>query len=312
MWCSTGSVLGPLLFLIYINDLPKATSILSFYLFADDTNIYFEADDLNNLTKTINKELSKVKSWLDCNKLALNIDKTNFVLFHSPRKKLPDLININFGKKNISRCKYVKFLGILLDEHLTWKYHITDLYRKLTRTSGIFFKIRHYIPLQPLVSLYNSLFSSFLCYGITAWSLTYDTYLNQLYLLQKKIVRCISFSHFAAPSTPIFHSLKILKLEDIIHSTILPFVYKALNKISPTCFHNYFTPNSSVHRFGTCQVIRGDLFKSFKNTNLYGLKSIKYFGSKLWNTLPLFIHFSVSISVFRSSLKTFFIDSYLH
>ena len=159
-----GSVLGPLLFLIYINDLPNATSMLSFYLFADDTNIYFEADDLNTLTKTINKELSKVKLWLDCNKLALNIDKTSFVLFHSPRKKLPDPINIKFGRKNISRSNYVKFLGILLDEHLTWKYHITELHKKLARTSGIFFKIRHYIPLQPLISLYNSLFSSFLCY----------------------------------------------------------------------------------------------------------------------------------------------------
>ena len=158
-----GSVLGPLLFLIYINDLPNATSVLSFFLFADDTNIYFEAEDIDSLTRTINKELSKVKSWLDCNKLSLNIEKTNFVLFHSPRKKLPDLINIKIGKKNISRSQYVKFLGILLDEHLTWKYHITELHKKLTRNSGMVFKIRHYISLQQLISLYNSLFSSFLC-----------------------------------------------------------------------------------------------------------------------------------------------------
>ena len=81
-----GSVLGPLLFLIYINDLPNSSKILTFFLFADDTNIYFESDDLKRLTKKIKKELNKVKSWLDCNKLALNIDKTNFVLFHSPRK----------------------------------------------------------------------------------------------------------------------------------------------------------------------------------------------------------------------------------
>ena len=95
------------------------------------------------------------------------------------------------------------------------------------------------------------------------------------------------------------------------NSNILTFVFKALNKISPTCFHNYFTPNSSVHRIGTRQATRGDLFKSFKNTTLYGLKTIKYFGSKLWNTLPLFIRISSSTSVFRSCLKAFFIDSYV-
>ena len=307
-----GSVLGPLLFLIYINDLPNVSSMLSFFLFADDTNIYLEAGDLNSLTQTINRELSKVKSWLDCNKLALNIDKTNFVLFHSPRKILPDQINIKFGHKKVSRAKYVKFLGILLDEHLNRKYHITESHKKLSKTSGIFFKIRHYIPLQPLISLYHSLFSSFLSYGITAWGLTYGTYLKPLFLLQKKILRCISFQNFIAPSAPIFHSLKILKLEDMIHSNILTFAYKAMNKLSPTCFHNFFTPNSSVHRFGTRQVTRGDLFKSLKNTTLYGLKTIQYFGSKLWNTLPLFIRVSGSASVFRSNLKTFFLDSYLN
>ena len=74
-----------------------------------------------------------------------------------------------------------------------------------------------------------------------------------------------------------------------------------MNKLSPTCFHNYFTPNSSVHRFGTRQATRGDLFKSFKNTAVYGLQTIQYFGSKLWNTLPLFI---------RSKLKTHLINSY--
>ena len=90
--------------------------------FADDTDIYYEAENLYSLINTINKELRNVMLWVDCNKLALNIDKTNVVLFLSPRKKLPDHINIRFGKKNISKAKYEKFLGILSDERLTWKY----------------------------------------------------------------------------------------------------------------------------------------------------------------------------------------------
>ena len=122
-----GSVLGPLLFLIYINDLPNSSQFLSFFLFADDTNIYCDSDNLQLLTKKINRELKKVKLWLDSNKLALNIEKTNFVLFHSPRRKLSEFTNLKIGKQFIQKTKYVKFLGVLMDEHLTWKYHTTEL-----------------------------------------------------------------------------------------------------------------------------------------------------------------------------------------
>ena len=94
-----GSVLGPLLFLLYINDLPNVSKHLSFYLFADDTNIYFEANDLLTLQKVMNRELRHVKKWLDANKLALNIDKTNFVVFHSPAKYLMEPIILKFGHK---------------------------------------------------------------------------------------------------------------------------------------------------------------------------------------------------------------------
>ena len=98
-----GSVLGPLLFLLYINDLPNASKVLSFYFFADDTNIYFESTNLLHLQKTMNKHLRYVKKWLDANKLALNLDKTNFVLFHSPQVSITELIRLQFGKN-----KYIK------------------------------------------------------------------------------------------------------------------------------------------------------------------------------------------------------------
>ncbi len=132
-----------------------------------------------------------------------------------------------------------------------------------------------------------------------------------LFWLQKKVLCCIKFEPFSASSAPIFHSLKILKLEDILQHNILTFVFKAINKLSPSYFHNYFQPNTAIHKIGTRQATRCDLFKSLKNTTRYGLQTIQYFGSKLWNTLPLFIRLASSISVFRSKLKSHMIDMYL-
>ena len=86
----------------------------------------------------MDEHLRYIKKWL-ANKLALNLDKTNFVLFHSPQEFITELIRLKFGKKQIHQEKYVRLLGVLLDEHLTWKYHITEPYRKLARVSGVFF-----------------------------------------------------------------------------------------------------------------------------------------------------------------------------
>ena len=142
------SVLGPLLYLIFINDLPNASKKLTFYLFADDTNIYYESKDLSDLTKVVNKELRLVKKWLDANELSLNIDTTNYIIFHFSSVNVPSGSDIKIGKKHMKRVKFVKFSDLLLDEHLIWKYHLSELSKKLARTCGMFFKIRNLLPLD--------------------------------------------------------------------------------------------------------------------------------------------------------------------
>ena len=119
----------------------------------------------------------------------------------------------------------------------------------------------------------NSLFSSFLNHGITSWGLSYETHQKHLFLLQKKVLRCISFQPYCFPSLPIFHSLKVLTLKDPIHFNILNFVYKSINKFTPPVFHNFFQLSQNVHLYGTRQASRGDLFQTSENTIQYGLRS---------------------------------------
>ena len=162
-----------------------------------------------------------------------------------------------------------------MDEHLTWKFHISELTKILSRTTGVFFKIRHYLPLEILKNLYYSIFSAFLSYGSSAWGLSYDTYIAPLFLLQKKVLTSISFQPLFSSSTTIFHSLKILKLNDMIIHEILKFVYKSLHGLSPSPFLKYFQLNNTVHSHETRLAAGCDISQSIRNTFLYGLRSIK-------------------------------------
>jgi len=138
-----GSVLRPLLFLLFISDLSSVSKKLKFYLFADDTNIYYETETPDKLAIKVNTKLKYVKRWLDANKLSLNTNKTNYMIFHSPGAALPVNATIKLGNRFISRVKYIRFLGFLLDENFSWKYHLSQLSKKLSRTCGILLKIRN-------------------------------------------------------------------------------------------------------------------------------------------------------------------------
>ena len=145
-----------------MNDLPYVSKVLQFYLFADDTSIYYDENDLIPSQKVINREvkekLRKVRKWLEANRLALDISKTNYVIFHSPSKKINEFIKIKLGQKAINQVNCIKYLGIFIDSTLSWKTHVTELSKKLARNCGIFFKIRHYVNPDTLKLLYYSLF----------------------------------------------------------------------------------------------------------------------------------------------------------
>ena len=157
------NICGPLLFLIYINDLPNISKILNFYLYTDDTNIYYESSSLDKLERTV-RELNKLYLWLNVNRLSLNIDKTNVIVFHPYNKPIKKSITIKINNKAIEEKEYIKYLGVLIDSTLSWKHHVSNISKKISRSIGIMYKLRPFLPLNVLKNVYYSLvYSHCLC-----------------------------------------------------------------------------------------------------------------------------------------------------
>ena len=312
-----GSVLGPLLFQLYINDLPNISKKLKFYLFADDTNIYFEASDLVLLEKIVNKELQKLYEWLCLNRLSLNISKTNFVIFHAINKPNNN-VTILINKQAIHEVKYVKYLGILIDSHLTFKDHINELNKKISRAIGILYRLRQYVTTKILCNVYYAIIYSFLLYGITVWGNASRSLLEPIHIMQKKFVRMVTFTDINAtlpgplPHTPpLFHQLKVLTIYDIFKLQVGKFVYESINDIGPSHSIIKYNRASKIHDHNTRYADHGNLFINNVRTNRFGLKGLKVEGAKIWATIPNYIKSSKSKIIFNYKYKSLLIGAYL-
>ena len=159
--------------------------------FADDTNLLFTNSDPRNLQRIVNKALKKLVEWLRANRLSLNVDKTEFIIFRPPKRSCERII-LNLDGKKIFESSYIKYLGLLLDSRLSWKFHINELAKKLSRAIGILYKIRAYTPKSIMISLYFAIFHSHLAYGLPVWGSAKDNLINNIVLLQKKTLRVIT------------------------------------------------------------------------------------------------------------------------
>ena len=180
-----GSVLGPLLFLIFINDIPNSSQKLKFYLFADDTNMLYADKNLKSLEATVNKELQNVCEWLHANKLTINAKNSNFLVFRPYQRKLNHEIQLKITDGStgtpflLEHKEYVKYLGVLIDSHLSWKYHIDYVASKVSKIVGVIARLRHFVPVATLRSIYQSLIIPYLSYGLAVWGQAAKSQLNK-------------------------------------------------------------------------------------------------------------------------------------
>ena len=175
LWVPQGSVLGPLLFLLYINDFQNCSELLDFHLFADDANLFFKHyKGINILESEINSELANVHIWLSANKLSLNIEKSNFVIFHPVQKRIPKQVLLFINNQSLTEENCIRYLEVYVDSNISWKSHINYIAQKIKRSIGILSKLRYFLNTKTLLSLYYTLVEPFFNYCIIAWGNAYQ------------------------------------------------------------------------------------------------------------------------------------------
>ena len=313
-----GSILGPLMFIIYMNDIYKVSNKFHSILYADDTTLEsplctFDTSainhkyDLDLLSTNINTELNLVYEWLCLNKLSLNIKKTKFMIFHNRQRNINSIIpNLHINNHFIERVTNFNFLGVTLDQHMSWDAHINKISSKISRTAGILSRLKRYLPREILFMIYNALIVPHIQYGILCWGHK----CNRIWKLQKRALRFITNSKYNAHTEPLHKILNCLNVPHIYKLNILKFYYKVENNSIPHYFKDMFTQTNLTHDHNT-------RFKHLVDLNVPntagGSYCIRYALPKILKDIPCCITEKVSTHSaqgFSNYIKKYFIKGY--
>ena len=219
--------------------------------FADDTNLLLVDKSLNRKNKRVNHNLRLLSEWLRANRLLLNSGKTEIVIFKPKTKEISKTLNFRVSGQKIKPKNSVKYLGLLLQDDLSWDTHINTLLKKLNRAIAILSKIRHYTPKWLLRTIYYSIFNSHMIYGCQIWALRHTSLVTKITKLQEKAMRIINFQPPETNTNTFFKETKILKFEDFLKYRTIKFVKETIDQHGPKSFRNFFTLAQNVHNHHT-------------------------------------------------------------
>ena len=315
-----GSVLGPLLFLLYINDLEHCISPKIPRLFADDTGLFIHGSDILSIMTTAQTVLTKLQDWFYCNKLTLNIPKCAYMIFRGRKKCHLSLVR---GRKKclplnipplflngleIKRVENFKYIGLILDSKLMWKAHIESICTKISKFFGIFSHMRHKIPKHMARQVYYSTIFPHINYCLEIYGSCSSRLLSKIQRKQNSLVKFLIKKDFLYPTDSLHHENNILKIKHLYELKIASFVHDCLNKKTIPLFHNYFKPQHQTHNYETRQ--EHTIVVPITKTNI-GSNSVKSVGAKIWNsnkTAMKYIKFSketMKKHVFRNYVESY-------
>eukprot|EP00732_Lithocolla_globosa_P001060 Lithocolla_globosa_v1_NODE_468_length_3964_cov_97.214377.p1 type:complete len:993 gc:universal NODE_468_length_3964_cov_97.214377:917-3895(+) len=312
-----GSILGPLLFIIYINDFPEVLKILDSTIYADDTTLMAFGKDLENLEETVNEDLKHVAKWFQRNKLTLNIKKTNYIVFsHETRHSVNQLIHIKINGQQIKRTDNIRHLGVIFHQHLRWQPHINHILKKIVKFLIVFSYMRKYVDTDKLMMMYNSFIYPHLTYCVTIWGIEKQNMgvLDHLLRFQKKLARIILYAPIKfgpkVHAAPLLHKLKMLDIHEIckLHHACL--AHSIINHTYPTININ-LTYICNTHSYPTAHSQNKTLRTHFTKTST-AQRGIQYSIEKTWNNLPHDIRNldTVKKQIFKKAIKDNIFDAH--
>ena len=297
-----GSVLGPLLFLIYINDIINCTNLGKIRIFADDTSVFIEGQNINEVISKAENLMNDLSKWFKANRLTLSTEKSCFVIFKNQRSKLNQIPSVlSFGENTIKREMSVKYLGVTLDENLSWNEHVQNICNSLKRCFSTFFRVRDFINKKQIKTIYYSLIYSKILYALPVYGLTSKENISHIQRLQNKLLKVLMKKNYRYSTNKLHNDLNILKVEDLVDQEILTYVSKFKNGKLPKIFDSYFEFRGNLQQIRTRNIENKLLIPSTR-TN-YGEQTVKVKGALLWNQLPSTLSTIETPKTFRKNWK---------
>ena len=304
-----GSTIGPLLFLLYINDLASASNFFV-SLFADDTCLLLSHENLTTLELHCNLELIHINNWFLANKLTANMSKASKFMLTLGKSRVihPQNFTIKMGDTILEKVSSIKYLGVIFDDCFKWHHHVSYISTKISRSVGVLSKLRYYTNIQTLLKVYHSLVGSHLNYALIVWGAAGVTALQRLRVLQNRAVRFIS----RAPRFRIlgndYLNLRILKLDDMYQLAVAKFMHKYHHNKLPDYFLNFFHEAQTLHQYNLRQNTTTNLRPiDCKKASME--RSLRFIGPKLWDKAPVELR-DVNISKYKKEYSNFILAKY--
>ena len=302
-----GSVLGPLLFIIYANDIPHSITHGTTIMFADDTTVLVKGTDMQSAYDHMNVALNGLSDWYKANQLSANPTKTKYIHFGCRNIVVPAHLRLSMDGELLERVPSTKFLGLFIDEQLTWEYHIKHCQKKVSQGIYALNMSKHILMRKSLMTLYYALVQPYLQFGLLLWGHAYKKHFNRLEVAQRKAIRAITGAKYNESASQLFKTIGVLKLSDMLQVSMLQYMYRFVNDDLPAPLLETFVYHRDVHTHATRH--QNDPKPPKANSDLLA-RSFICKAPIIWMNLDQSIRNANSKSTFKRIIKKSMISHY--